>query len=54
MLMEKLKQLETKRKNGEISPKEFYKGLLELLKDLEEVLIREDISDADVKLQIPL
>ena len=54
MLMEKLKQLETKRKNGEISSKEFYKGLLKLLKDLEEVLIKEDISDADVKMQIPL
>ena len=54
MLMEKLKQLETKRKNGEISSKEFYKGLLEVLRDLEEILIKENISEADVKMQIPL
>ena len=57
MLMDKLKQLETKRKSGEIGPKEFYAGLLDLLDELKDALIkevREDMTEAEVKMQIPL
>ena len=49
-----LKDLETKRKNGEISAREFYKALLELLADLKDVLVQENISEAQIKRQIPL
>ena len=49
-----LKELETKRKNGEISAREFYKGLLELLADLKDVLAHEEIDEKQIKKQIPL
>ena len=49
-----LKDLETKRKNGEISAREFYKALLELLADLKDVLVHENINEAQIKRQIPL
>ena len=54
ILAQELKELETKRKNGEIGPKEFYKGLLEILAHLKDALVREDISEAQIKRQIPL
>jgi len=54
MLLQHLKALEDKRKNGEITPREFYKGLLNLLVELKDVLIKEDISDQQIKKQIPL
>jgi len=54
VLFQTLKELEYKRKNGEIGPREFYKGLLNLLADLKDVLIKEDISEQQVKKQIPL
>ena len=53
-LTEILKDLETKRKNGEISAREFYKALLELLADLKDVLVHENINEAQIKRQIPL
>lgn len=53
-LTEKLKEIEEKRKKGEISVKEFYSELLNILSDLKDVLSHEDISENDVKKQIPL
>ena len=49
-----LKELETRRKNGEISALEFYKGLLDLLAELKDVLVREDIAETQIRKQIPL
>jgi hypothetical protein len=54
MLKDKLQELKTKRKNGEISEREYYIGLLELLKVLIDKLEGETIADKDVKKQIPL
>ena len=54
VLFQTLKELENKRRNGELSPREFYKGLLNLLAELKDVLIKEDISEQQVKKQIPL
>jgi len=48
-----LKDLENKRKNGEISTLEFYFGLLDVMKLLEEELRRENLSESQVKKQIP-
>jgi len=53
-LTEKLKELELKRKNREISAKEFYTALLNLLQDLMDVLDKEEISEASIRKQIPL
>ena len=49
-----LKDLENKRKNGELSAREFYKALLELLADLKDVLVHENIDEKQVRRQIPL
>ena len=54
MLQQKLKELEQKRKNGEISAKEFYKGLLQLVTELIDVLEKEDINEQNIRRQIPL
>jgi len=54
VLLSHLRDLETKRKNGEITPREFYVGLLNLLAELKDVLIKENISEQEVKKQIPL
>jgi len=53
-LTEELKTLEEKRKNGEISAKEFYKGLLEILAHLKDALVHENIDEKQIKRQIPL
>jgi hypothetical protein len=53
-LMERLKELNEKRKSGELSAREYYKGLMALLMDLANALQEENISDEDVKKQIPL
>jgi len=53
-MMEKLNELNAKRKNGEISAGEYYKGLMALLIELGQALQEEDISEEDVKKQIPL
>jgi hypothetical protein len=53
-LAEHLRELEEKRKRREISAKEFYRGLLTILGELKDALLDEDISDEEVKKQIPL
>jgi len=53
-LTAKLKELKTQRKCGQIDEKEYYKGLLEIMKVLINRLEGEDISAKDIKLQIPL
>ena len=53
-MMEKLNELNAKRKNGEISAREYYKGLMALLVELGQSLQEETISDEDVRKQIPL
>lgn len=53
-LAERLKAVEEKRKKGEISAKEFYAELLKILAELDDVLINEEISEDDIKKQIPL
>ncbi|NPB05612.1 MAG: hypothetical protein GXO08_04440 [Aquificae bacterium] len=52
--MQELKELEEKRKNREISAREFYLGLLELLGHLKEKLVQENISEDQIRKQIPL
>jgi len=53
-LMERLKELNEKRKSGELSAREYYKELMNLLIELANALQEENISDDDVKKQIPL
>jgi hypothetical protein len=53
-MMEKLNKLNAKRKNGEISARDYYKGLMALLVELGQSLQQEEISEEDVKKQIPL
>jgi hypothetical protein len=54
ILKQKLTELKNKRKSGEITEREYYIGLLELVKLLIDKLEGETISDKDVKKQIPL
>jgi len=54
MLNQELRELETKRKNGELSAKDFYKGLLNLVAKLVEELEKEDINEVQIRRQIPL
>ncbi|MEO2153879.1 MAG: hypothetical protein ABGX24_05610 [Aquificota bacterium] len=54
LLTQQVKDLETKRKNGEIDTRQFYIGLLDILANLKDALANENISEADVKKQIPL
>jgi hypothetical protein len=53
-LIQELKALEEKRKNREISAREFYKGLLEILAHLKDVLAHENIDENQIRKQIPL
>ena len=53
-LMQELKELEEKRKNGELTVREFYKRLLDLLAELKDVLAHENIDEAHIRKQIPL
>ncbi len=53
-LYSSFQELKLKRKNGEISEREYYINLLELVKRLIDTLEEENISDSDVKKQIPL
>jgi len=53
-IMSKLDELVEKRKKGELDARAFYKELLNVLSDLVTALKEEDISDADITLQIPL
>jgi hypothetical protein len=54
MLLSHLKELEEKRKKREISAREFYHGLLNILAELKDVLLAENINEEQVKKQIPL
>jgi hypothetical protein len=54
MLLKHLKELEERRKRREISAKEFYHGLLNILTELKDVLLAENIAEEQVKKQIPL
>jgi hypothetical protein len=53
-LLEHLKELEEKRKRKEISAKEFYHGLLQILAELKDALQHEEISEEQIRKQIPL
>lgn len=53
-LLGELKELENQRKNGTLDMRGFYLGLLNLLASLKDVLINEEISDGEIKKQIPL
>ncbi|NPA42283.1 MAG: hypothetical protein GXO18_08435 [Aquificae bacterium] len=53
-LKSKLEALKVERKEGKLTPKEFYKELLTLAVTLVEELKDEDISDEDIKKQTPL
>jgi len=48
-MMEKLNKLNAKRKNGEISARDYYKGLMALLVELGQSLQQEEISEEDVR-----
>ncbi|RUM59510.1 MAG: hypothetical protein DSY66_06095 [Persephonella sp.] len=47
-------ELKLKRKNGEISEKDYYISLLQLSKRVIDSLEEENISGEDIKKQIPL
>ncbi len=55
-LMDALSGLKEKRKNGDLDPKAFYRGLLEIMKALSASLVDEvdRLDAADVRAQIPL
>jgi len=53
-LAQELQALKDSRKNGELSPAEFYKKLLELVAKLANELHEEVISEENLKKQIPL
>lgn len=53
-LREKLDFIKEKRKNGELSPSEFYRELLYIVLSMTKELIDENISEEDIKKQIPL
>jgi len=53
-LSTELRSLQEKRKSGEISIRDFYYGLLELLANLKDALINENINEKQIKKQIPL
>ncbi|NPB08555.1 MAG: hypothetical protein GXN96_06470 [Aquificae bacterium] len=53
-LKEELDLLKQRRKNGELSPAEFYRELLKLLSQLTQELTDEEISEENVRKQIPL
>jgi len=51
---EELRNLAQRRRNGEITVRDFYHGLLDLLANLKDALVSEDISEKQIKKQIPL
>jgi len=53
-LKEVLKTLEEKRRNREITAKDFYFELLNLLSMLKEILSKEKIDEQALRRQIPL
>ncbi len=53
-MIEELRSLKQKRRNNEITLKEYYHSLLNMLHKLTDTLLKEDISENDIKKQIPL
>ncbi len=53
-LCDDFKKLRDKRKNFEINEITYYKELLNLLRELIDTLKEENISDSNIKKQIPL
>ena len=53
-LSERIKELELKRKNREITAKEFYLELLQIVEELTSTLKGETIEDNQIRKQIPL
>jgi hypothetical protein len=53
-LMERIQEFKLKRREGKISAREFYTELLNLTIHLAQELKDENISDEDIKKQIPL
>ena len=53
-MTENLNELTNKRKSKEISARDYYKGLMALLIELGQSLQQEEISEEDIKKQIPL
>ncbi len=53
-MMKKLTELNMKRKNGEISAREYYNSLVDLLVELGQSFQEENITEEDIKKQIPL
>jgi hypothetical protein len=51
---ELLRDLELKRRNRNISAKEFYKGLLELVKKLTDENKTDGIPEEEIRKQIPI
>ncbi len=54
VIMGKIDDLVEKRKRGELDPRGFYMALLDILGGLTQTLKDEDISEEDIKSQIPL
>ncbi len=48
-----LKELEEKKRSGDIDTVGFYKGLLDVIDILREELSKENLSEAQVKKQVP-
>ncbi len=53
-LADELEHLKESRRQGKLSPAEFYASLLQLLAKLVSELREEQISEEDIKKQIPL
>ncbi|WP_457680758.1 hypothetical protein [Thermovibrio sp.] len=53
-MIKELNQLNEKRKNREITAREYYRGLIDVLSELIESLREEEISEEEVRKQIPL
>ncbi len=53
-LSERIKELELKRKNREITAKEFYFELLQIVEELTATLKGENIDENQIRRQIPL
>ncbi len=52
-LEKELKTLEERKRNGEISSKEFYEGLINLLPVVKEELLKENITEEFAKKNTP-
>lgn len=53
-MLKKLKELNDKRKAREISASEYYRNLLAMIIELGEALKEENITEEEIKKQIPI